>query len=130
MDDLTDWLGNSEERHDQIVAFPANALSATLNHDTQYVDGSSLPPLWHWLYFLPIYRLDQANYDGHAALGGFLPPVKLPRRMWAGSRVSFLNDLVIGQGARLCAAKNDERTAESGPSRRISRGPRDYIRFE
>ena len=94
--DLTDWLGNSEECHDQIVAFPANALSATLNHDTQYVDGSSLPPLWHWLYFLPIYRLDQANYDGHAALGGFLPPVKLPRRMWAGSRVSFLNDLVIG----------------------------------
>ena len=65
--DLTDWLGNSEECHDQIVAFPANALSATLNHDTQYVDGSSLPPLWHWLYFLPIYRLDQANYDGHAA---------------------------------------------------------------
>ena len=98
--DLTDWLGNSEERHDQIVAFPANALSATLNHDTQYVDGSSLPPLWHWLYFLPIYRLDQANYDGHAALGGFLPPVKLPRRMWAGSRVSFLNDLVIGEKAR------------------------------
>ena len=42
--DLTDWLGNSEERHDQIVALPANALSATLNHDTQYVDGSSLPP--------------------------------------------------------------------------------------
>ena len=36
--DLTDWLGNSEERHDQIVAFPANALSATLNHDTQYVE--------------------------------------------------------------------------------------------
>jgi len=64
------------------------------------VDGSVLPPLWHWLYFLPIYRLDQANYDGHAALGGFLPPVKLPRRMWAGSRVSFLYDLTIGTEAR------------------------------
>jgi len=98
--DLTDWLGNSEERQDQIVAFPANALSATLNYDLQYVDGSVLPPLWHWLYFLPIYRLDQANYDGHAALGGFLPPVKLPRRMWAGSRVSFLYDLTIGTEAR------------------------------
>ena len=98
--DLTDWLGNSEERHDQIVAFPANALSATLNYDVKYLDGSVLPPLWHWLYFLPIYRLDQANYDGHAALGGFLPPVKLPRRMWAGSRVSFLYDLTIGTEAR------------------------------
>jgi 3-methylfumaryl-CoA hydratase len=98
--DLTDWLGNSEERHDNIVAFPANALSATLNHDAQLVDGSVLPPLWHWLYFLPIYRLDQANYDGHAALGGFLPPVKLPRRMWAGSRISFLYDLTIGTEAR------------------------------
>ena len=98
--DLTDWLGNSEERQDQIVAFPANALSATLNYDVKYLDGSVLPPLWHWLYFLPIYRLDQANYDGHAALGGFLPPVKLPRRMWAGSRVSFLYDLTIGTEAR------------------------------
>jgi len=98
--DLTDWLGNSEERQDQIVAFPANALSATLNYDVKYLDGSVLPPLWHWLYFLPIYRLDPANYDGHAALGGFLPPVKLPRRMWAGSRVSFLYDLTIGTEAR------------------------------
>ena len=50
--DLTDWLGNSEERHDQIVAFPANALSATLNHDTQYVDGSSLPPPLALVVFL------------------------------------------------------------------------------
>ena len=114
--DLTDWLGNSEERHDQIVAFPANALSATLNHDTQHIDGSSLPPLWHWLYFLPIYRLDQANYDGHAALGGFLPPVKLPRRMWAGSRVSFLNDLVIGAKARkVSTIKNiQQKSGKSG----------------
>ena len=115
-EDLREWLGNSEELHDQIVAFPANALSATLNHDTQYVDGSTLPPLWHWLYFLPIYRLDQANYDGHAALGGFLPPVKLPRRMWAGSRVSFLNELVIGAKARkVSTIKNiQQKSGKSG----------------
>ena len=48
--DLTDWLGNSEERHDQISLSRQCAI-VTLNHDTQYVDGSSLPPLWHWLYF-------------------------------------------------------------------------------
>lgn len=113
---LTDWLGSSEERHDQIVAFPANALAATLNRDTRYEEGSVLPPLWHWLYFLPIYRRDQANYDGHAGLGGFLPPVKLPRRMWAGSRVSFLNDLTIGAEARKVSTVKSiqQKTGNSG----------------
>jgi 3-methylfumaryl-CoA hydratase len=64
-----------------------------------FVDGSPLPPAWHWLYFLPIVRIDHTGEDGHAKRGGFLPPVTLPRRMWAGGRISFHRPLHIGERA-------------------------------
>jgi hydroxyacyl-ACP dehydratase HTD2-like protein with hotdog domain len=51
--------------------------------------GAPLPPLWHWLNFLPLHRASEIGPDGHACRGGFLPPVPLPRRMWAGSRFEF-----------------------------------------
>ena len=113
---FSDWVGNSEERHDTIGAFPANALSATLNLTETFHVGSSLPPLWHWLYFLPIFRLNQRNYDGHAALGGFLPPITLPRRMWAGSRVTFPRSLIVGKDAhKVSTIKSiQEKSGKSG----------------
>jgi 3-methylfumaryl-CoA hydratase len=48
------------------------------------------------LYFLPIHRQSKIGPDGHAARGEFLPPVPLPRRMWAGSRIEFLRPIAIG----------------------------------
>eukprot|EP01037_Dinobryon_pediforme_P013710 gene13709-13826_t len=56
-----------------------------------------LPRLWHWLYFLPIARASEIGPDGHPKRGGFLPPVPLPRRMWAGGRYLFARDLHIGE---------------------------------
>jgi 3-methylfumaryl-CoA hydratase len=56
-----------------------------------------LPPLWHWLYFLPIARQSELAPDGHPKRGGFLPPVPLPRRMWAGARFEFHRPLRIGE---------------------------------
>jgi len=53
--------------------------------------------LWHWLYFLPIHPQSELAADGHAKLGGFLPPVLLPRRMWAGGRFEFHHPLRIGE---------------------------------
>jgi len=95
---LRDWVGRSEQYVERIHAFPSNALAATLDRDDAlYQDGTVLPHLWHWLHFLPIFKLSDAGYDGHAALGGFLPPVPLPRRMWAGSRFRFHHPLRIGQ---------------------------------
>ncbi|ABF62312.1 hypothetical protein TM1040_3340 (plasmid) [Ruegeria sp. TM1040] len=97
MDRLADWIGRTETRTEWIAPFPANALAATLDcSGTEYGEDSELPPLWHWMHFLPIYKLSEAGYDGHAALGGFLPPVPLPRRMWAGSRLQFHAPLRIG----------------------------------
>lgn len=97
MDHLSGWIGRTEVKAERIAPFPANALAATLDREDQpYTEGMALPPLYHWLHFLPVYRISQTNYDGHAKLGGFLPPVPLPRRMWAGSRLQFHAPLQIG----------------------------------
>lgn len=101
LDHLQTWQGKSEERRDLIAAFPSNALAATLDRDdAAYSIGDALPPLWHWLHFLPLHKLKDSGYDGHAALGTFLPPVPLPRRMWAGSRLHFLAPMEIGKELR------------------------------
>lgn len=98
---LATWIGKSETRTEVLHPFPANALAATLDRtDPAYAEGVSLPPLWHWLHFLAIHPMAEVGPDGHAEKGGFLPPVPLPRRMWAGSRLSFLRPLRIGEAAR------------------------------
>lgn len=74
------------------------ALAATLDIDIPYPQpGDPLPPLWHWLYFLPFPRQSELGPDGHAKRGGFLPPVELPRRMWAGGRTEFHRPLRVGE---------------------------------
>ncbi len=83
---------------DQITATPIAALSATLDIDAPRPRaGDPVPPLWHWLYFLETHRQSELSPDGHAKLGGFLPPVPLPRRMWAGGRFQFHRPLRVGE---------------------------------
>ncbi len=98
--DLTNWIGRSETLYDVAVATPYAALSATLDwpgsSGTRPVAGEPLPYLWHWLYFLPIAAQSEIGEDGHPKRGGFLPPVPLPRRMWAGSDFEFHEPLLIG----------------------------------
>ena len=95
--DLTAWIGRSETVTDTLVPTPVQALSATLDHAAAPVPvGTPLPPLWHWLYFLPLHRQSDIGADGHARRGGFLPPVPLPRRMWAGSQFEFRAPLRVG----------------------------------
>jgi 3-methylfumaryl-CoA hydratase len=94
---LQDWVGRSESVPDRIGATPINALNATLDHEAApAADGDPLPPLWHWLYFLPLHRQSEIGPDGHARRGGFLPPVPLPRRMWAGSQFEFRSPIRVG----------------------------------
>ena len=97
MQDLTAWIGRSETVHDTLGPTPVLALAATLDHPASpVVAGTPLPPLWHWLYFLPLHRQSEIGPDGHARRGGFLPPVALPRRMWAGSQFEFRAPLRVG----------------------------------
>src|SRR5271154_6029379 len=96
--DLRKWVGKTESASDQITATPLAALSATLDIEApRPLAGDSVPPLWHWLYFLETHRQSQLSPDGHAKLGGFLPPVPLPRRMWAGGRFEFRRPLCVGE---------------------------------
>jgi 3-methylfumaryl-CoA hydratase len=85
---LQAWVGQTETLSDTVTAAPVRALSATLDReDADPVTGTPLPELWHWLYFLPTARQSGLGPDGHPQRGGFLPPVPLPRRMWAGGRL-------------------------------------------
>lgn len=96
---LQSWIGRSETLSDSVTAAPMRALSATLDRDDAApVPGTALPPLWHWLYFLPMAPQSQIGPDGHPKRGGFLPPVPLPRRMWAGGRLEWNADNPLRQG--------------------------------
>ncbi|TDF67491.1 MaoC family dehydratase N-terminal domain-containing protein [Cupriavidus sp. L7L] len=91
------WIGRSEQWEDTVTAAPIAALRATLDYPAAaQTAGTPLPPLWHWLYFLPMHRQSEIGHDGHAKRGGFLPPVPLPRRMWAGGQFEFRHPLRVG----------------------------------
>jgi 3-methylfumaryl-CoA hydratase len=96
-DHLSQWVGRTEVLNDLIDSGKTQALSATL--DWPAPPAEALPPLWHWMYFWAVSPASQIGPDGHPQRGGFLPPVTLPRRMWAGSRVRFLAPLPIGAAA-------------------------------
>ncbi|MGD0955259.1 MAG: MaoC family dehydratase N-terminal domain-containing protein [Candidatus Acidiferrales bacterium] len=96
--ELQRWVGKTETVSDQITTAPIVALRATLDIDAPPPrPGDPLPPLWHWLYFLTIHRQSELGPEGHTTKGGFLPPVTLPRRMWAGGRFEFRCPLRVGE---------------------------------
>lgn len=98
---LQQWIGRTEEKEDLISAAPVMALAATLDRDEDYPrHGDAVPALGHWLFFLPMARQSEIDRDGHAKRGGFLPPIPLPRRMFAGSRIDFHAPLRIGEPSR------------------------------
>ena len=94
---LENWIGRAETLRDVVTATPVAAMAATLDNGNAAPNaGDALPPLWHWLYFLPRPKRSEIGSDGHAARGGFLPPVPLPRRMWAGGRLQWHDAIRVG----------------------------------
>jgi 3-methylfumaryl-CoA hydratase len=100
MTDWKDWVGKREVVEDMITAAPAVRLEATLDGRAEFKNGVQLPPLWHWLYFIEPAPASAIGPDGHPKRGGFLPPIDLPRRMWAGGRLEFLAPIRIGETLR------------------------------
>ena len=118
LDTLRQWIGRTETRSDLVTAVPLAALAATLDRDDPPpTAGTPVPPLWHWLYFTPLARQREIGPDGHARRGGFLPPVALPRRMWAGGRLEFLRPLAVGETITRTSRIADVsgKTGQSGP---------------
>lgn len=112
IDEWRDWIGATVIADDVVAAAPARALAATLDRDCEFSSGHSLPPPWHWLYFLSMSPLADTGPDGHPRRGEFLPPVPLPRRMWAGSRMEFFAPLCVGDAVRRVSRIADVSTKE------------------
>ena len=79
---------------------PLTGLARTLDHDEPPWRPGEVPPLGHWMYFLPQAPQREIAEDGHPRRGGFLPPVPLPRRMWAGGDLQFHGPIRVGEALR------------------------------
>lgn len=101
MDKLQDWVGKERIAEGRIEAWPADALNATLDRDdSPLADGDAIPPGWHQIYLHRVARLSECAPDGHTRRGDFLPPIPLPRRMWAGTRATYRRPLHVGEKVR------------------------------
>jgi 3-methylfumaryl-CoA hydratase len=94
--EFTAWIGRSREGHDLVTPRLMAEFRATLSpHLAPMPDGEAWPAL-HWCLAPETPAADTLGPDGHAAKGGFLPPVPLPRRMWAGGEIETLAPLREG----------------------------------
>lgn len=97
IDTLRTWVGRTEERVQVISVEHTNRVAQLFDQEPTFVAGDALPPLWHFTTHLPMAKLSDLDVDGHRKRGAFLPPVALPRRMWAGGRISILGDVHLGE---------------------------------
>ncbi|MEO7520809.1 MAG: MaoC family dehydratase N-terminal domain-containing protein [Gemmatimonas sp.] len=113
---ISQWIGRSEEREDVVTAAPLAGLAATLDYASPPWRDDEVPPLAHWLYFLPRSPQHELAEDGHPTRGGFLPPVPLPRRMWAGGSITFEAPIAVGETIRRRStiAEIQHKTGRSG----------------
>ena len=100
LDHLKQWEGKQETHEDVISLATARAMAATLDWAELPEAGDELAKSWHWLHFLATARQSKIGRDGHPERGGFLPPVPLPRRMWASGKAAFHAPLIIGNEVR------------------------------
>ena len=115
---LRTWIGKTHVDDDDISLRHARLMAATVDYPepSRIREGNALPPLWHWIYFQEGLPPGELGRDGHPARGGFLPPVPLPNRMWAGGRVTFLKPVPIGSRIRKVSSilKVDHKVGRSG----------------
>ena len=111
------WIGREEKRSERILASAVNAMAATLDLDAVPEAGDPLPPGWQWMFFNPVVRRSGLGLDGHPQRGGFLPPIELPRRMWAGSRIRYLGELRVDAAATRSSriVRVENKTGKRGP---------------
>jgi 3-methylfumaryl-CoA hydratase len=97
LDHLRQWIGRSTEASDIVTAQLVRGLRATLFLEIGAPKlGDAAPFTVHWCLAQPVFPMSELGPDGHPTRGGFLPPVPLPRRMWAGGELEFLDTLRVG----------------------------------
>jgi 3-methylfumaryl-CoA hydratase len=101
LDHLRQWIGRSNEASDIVTAQLVKGLRATLFQEIGEPNtGDAAPFTVHWCLAQAVFPMAMLGPDGHPTRGGFLPPVPLPRRMWAGGELEFLDTLRVGDEAR------------------------------
>ncbi|WP_210604192.1 FAS1-like dehydratase domain-containing protein [Brevibacterium oceani] len=113
---LQDWVGRTSTVTEVADGQRAARLSSLLGREGD--ERAPLFPLGHWLHFseddVPMSEL---GADGHVKLGGFMPPVPLSRRMWAGSALEFHTPILPGQQLERTTTIESitEKTGSTGP---------------
>ena len=117
LDHLRQWVGRSFTSEQHLDPFPARALAGLLDRPEAPGEGDALPLPWHWLYFLEAPSRAGTGEDGHPRRGGFLPPVPLPRRMWASGEMEVAQPLRLGRMARKTSTVRsvDLKQGKAGP---------------
>ena len=101
LEQLSKWIGNTETDVDYVTIPAVHRLAATLDRDDPMPKfGDLLPIGWQSILFPRVVRHSQVGADGHPERGDFLPPVPLPRRMFAGKRTTIHSPLRIGDEVR------------------------------
>ncbi len=117
--DFEHWVGKGREKNERIDTALSAGMSAALDRDDPAPrDGDPLPPPWHWMFFRDCTAQSELGTDGLPERGGLMPPVPLPRRMWAASDIQFNSPLHLGEAA----VKHSEITSvaeKSGKSGRL-----------
>jgi 3-methylfumaryl-CoA hydratase len=108
LDHLRQWIGRSTEASDIVTAQLVKGLRATLFQEVgEPKTGDAAPFTVHWCLAQPVFPMSMLGPDGHPTRGGFLPPVPLPRRMWAGGELEFLDPLRVGDEAKRTSRISD-----------------------
>jgi 3-methylfumaryl-CoA hydratase len=108
IDHLKQWIGRSTEASDIVTAQLVKGLRATLFQEIgEPKAGDAAPFTTHWCLAQPVFPMSQLGPDGHPTRGGFLPPVLLPRRMWAGGELEFVDALRVGDESKRTSRISD-----------------------
>ena len=113
--DVSRWIGASETAEDAASPLLARRMAGLLDREAPG-SGAVWPHCWIWALFWPALRHDATGPDGHAARGGFLPPIDLPRRMWGGSRILVAAPIRVGDPVtrHSTIARVSEKSGRSG----------------
>src|SRR5438270_7959335 len=108
LDHLRQWIGRTTEASDIVTAQLVKGLRATLFQEVgEPKAGDAAPWTTHWCLAQPVFPMSQLSQDGHPTRGGFLPPVPLPRRMWAGGELEFFDALRVGDESKRSSRISD-----------------------
>lgn len=112
--DLKAWIGRERRQAQMIDGSAIQRLAALLDLPDP---GEEVPEFWHLTHFMDVAPQQALGRDGHPAVGGFMPPVPLPRRMFAGSRLVFDRRLKVGRPAEMVEriVSIDEKIGKTGP---------------